>query len=152
MKNINKNQCGYASFMLLDIILAQWWRLVASSEALDLLHQAMCAVLYQCTATAIKMASKVGLFLCCGFICCCPSGSRGNTEQAVAQWQHPVASGVALDMPHWAMPSVLPRCTAMANEIAKNRGAFVWHCRLFCMIIRSYKTMLWSIKTNAELQ
>ncbi len=33
----------------------------------------------------------------------------------------------------------------MAIKMANNRGAFVHCCRLFCMIICSYKTMLWSI-------
>ena len=32
------------------------------------------------------------------FVCCRPGGRWGNTEQVVAQWQRPVASGVALDM------------------------------------------------------
>jgi hypothetical protein len=49
--------------MLLAAILAQWWRPVASSEALDLLHRAICEVMYQRTAESIKIASKVGPFL-----------------------------------------------------------------------------------------
>ncbi len=43
-------------------ILTQWWRPVASTKALDLLHWAMCAVLYQRTAMAIEIASKVDPF------------------------------------------------------------------------------------------
>ncbi len=86
--------------LLLAAILTQWWRPVASSEALDLLNWAMHAVMYRCIAMAIKMASKVGVCFCCCFVCCCPGGCWGNTEQVVAQWQHPVASGVALDMLH----------------------------------------------------
>jgi hypothetical protein len=35
---------------------------VASSEALDLLHQAMQAVLHRCTPTAIEIARKLGAF------------------------------------------------------------------------------------------
>jgi hypothetical protein len=54
------------------------------------------------------------------FFACCPGSRRGNTEQVVTRWQHPVASKVALDMPHWAMPSVLPWHTAMAIEMANN--------------------------------
>jgi len=42
------------------------------------------------------------LHLC--IVCCCPGGRQGNTEWVVAQWRHPVAFGVALDMLHWAMP------------------------------------------------
>jgi hypothetical protein len=85
------------------------------------------------------------------FVCCCPGGRWGNTEWVVARWRQPVASGVALDMPHWTMPSVLLRRTAMAIKTAGRRGAFVRHCRLVCIIIYSYKTMLWSIKTKDEL-
>ncbi len=92
---------------LLTAILARWQHPVASIKALDLLHQAMHAVLYRCTAAAIKMASKVGSFFRCCFVCCCPGGRWGNTEQVVAQWRHPVASGVALNMPNQEMPSVL---------------------------------------------
>jgi hypothetical protein len=62
MKNIYKNWYRYVLFMLLDIILAQWRQPVASSKALDLHHWAMRTVLYQRTATAIKMASNVGPF------------------------------------------------------------------------------------------
>jgi hypothetical protein len=96
---------------LLAAILAQWWYPVASTKALDLLRWAMHTVTYQHTTTAIKMASKVGPFFCCRSICCCPGSRRGNTEQVVAQLQCPVASMVALNMSHWAMPSVLFRRT-----------------------------------------
>jgi hypothetical protein len=47
---------------LLAAILTQWQHPVASTKTLDLLHQAMHAVLYRRTAAAIKMASKVGPF------------------------------------------------------------------------------------------
>jgi hypothetical protein len=43
---------------LLAAILALWWRSVASTQALDLLHWAMRVVLYLHTVAAIKMASK----------------------------------------------------------------------------------------------
>ncbi len=150
MKNINKNRCRYVPFMLLDIILAQWPRPVASTKALYLLLLVMHAVSYRCNAAAIKMTGKVSQFFC--FVCCYPGGCMGDTEQVVTRWQHPVASRVALGMPHWAIPSVLLRCTAMAIKMANDGGAFVCHRRLFCMIICSYKIMLWSIKTNTELQ
>jgi hypothetical protein len=117
MKNIKK-QRSHVPFMLLDIILAQWRRPVASSEALDLLHWAMHAVTYQRIAMAIKVASFVGVIVDCCLFACCPGGRWGNTEQVVARWQCPVASGVALDMPHQAMPSVLLRRTAVAMETA----------------------------------
>jgi hypothetical protein len=65
---------------LLATILTQWWRLVASNKALNLLYWAMRAVLYQRTATAIKMASLFGTFFCHCFVCCCPGGRWGDTE------------------------------------------------------------------------
>jgi hypothetical protein len=109
------------------LILAQWRHPVASSEALDLLHQAMRVVTYQCIAMAINTATFLGLFVDCCLFAYCPGGRWGNTEQVVAQWQHPVAFGVALDMPHQAMPSVLLRRTAVAIETAGGQGAFVHH-------------------------
>ncbi len=106
--------------MLWGIILTQWQHAVASSEALDLLHQAMRAVTYRHIAMAIKMASFAGVFIDCCLYACCPGGRLGNTEQVVAQCQHPVASRVAVDMPHPAMPSVLVllRRTATAIKTA----------------------------------
>ncbi len=69
--------------MLLDIILSQWWRPVASSEALDLFHQAMRMVLYRRTTTAIEMVSKVVHFLSL-FHLLSPQQPPGDTEQVVA--------------------------------------------------------------------
>ncbi len=89
--------------MLSDIILAQWWHPVASSEALDLLHRAMHAVTYLRIAMAIKTASFVDVFVDCRLFACCPGGCWGNTERVVARCQRLVASGVALDMLHWVM-------------------------------------------------
>ncbi len=73
-----------SGFILLDIILAQWWRPVASSKALDLLHRAMCAVLYWCIAAAMNMATFLGEFVDCCLFACCPGGRWGDTEQVVA--------------------------------------------------------------------
>jgi hypothetical protein len=70
MKNIKKNRHSHVPFMLLDIILSRWWRPMASSEALNLLHWAICAVMYRRIAIANKMASKVGVFVdSCLFAC-----------------------------------------------------------------------------------
>jgi hypothetical protein len=104
---------------------------VAYTKALDLLHWAIHEVWYQRFAMAIKMASKVGQFFCRRFVCCCPGSRWGNTEQVVARWRRPVASGVALDMPHWAMLSVLLQRTAMAIKMANNGGAFVCYHQSF---------------------
>ncbi len=46
--------------MLSDRVLARRWCLVAFMKATNLLHQAMCTVLYCHIATAIEMVSKGG--------------------------------------------------------------------------------------------
>ncbi len=150
-ENIKKKHHSPVRFMLSDIILAQWQQPVASIEALDLLHWAMHAVTYRRIAMAIKTASCVGVFVDCCMFACCPGCCWGNTEQVVAQCRRPVASQVALDMLHWAMCFVPHRHTAVAIEMAGGWGAFVCHCHLVCIIIHSYKTMLWAIKTKDEL-
>jgi hypothetical protein len=66
--------------MLMDIVLAQWWHSVASSEAVDLLHWTMRKVTYRRIAMAIKMDSKVGVFFHQCFFACCPCGRWGNTQ------------------------------------------------------------------------
>ena len=43
-------------------MLTQWRCLVAFMKALDLLHRAMCTVLYHRIAMAIKTAIKVGTY------------------------------------------------------------------------------------------
>jgi hypothetical protein len=111
--------------LLLAAILAQWWRPVASSEALDLLYWVMCAVLYWCTATAIEMASKVGAFFHCCCVFCHPGGCRGNTEEVVAQWRRHEVSGVALDMLHQAIQAALHPHICMAINMARDGGALV---------------------------
>jgi hypothetical protein len=74
--------------------------------------------MYRCITMAIEMASFLGVFVDCCLFACCSGGCWGNTKQVVAQCRHPVASGVALDMPHQAMPSVLLRRTAVAIKTA----------------------------------
>ena len=54
-----------------------------------------------------------------------------HKERVVTRWQHPVASGVALDMLHRAMPHVLLQRLHMAIQMACRGGAFVRLCRLF---------------------
>jgi hypothetical protein len=48
----------------------------------------------------------------------------GNTGQILAGWRRPVASKVALDLPHWAMCSALYRLIRMDIEMAREGGAF----------------------------
>ena len=52
-------------------------------------------------------------------------GRQGNTAQALAQWRHPVASSVALDVLHWVMCPALYRRIRMAIKIASNLPAVV---------------------------
>jgi hypothetical protein len=82
----------------------------------------MCVVLYRRTAAAINMATFLGVFVDCCLFACCPGSRWGNMEQVVTQWQHPVASGVAPDMLHWAICFVLHRRTAIAIKMANVGG------------------------------
>jgi hypothetical protein len=84
-ENIEKNGRSHVRFILSDIILAQWWRPVASSKTLDLLHRAMHTVLYRGTTTAINMATFLGVFVDCCLFACCSGGCWGDTEQVVAR-------------------------------------------------------------------
>ena len=68
------------------------------------------------------------------FVDCCPGGCRGNTERVITRWWRPVASGVALDMLHQAMPHVLFQSLRMAIEMASSDGGAIVCCRrLFCL-------------------
>ncbi len=82
----------------------------------------MRAVLYRRTAATINMAIFLGVFVDCCLFVCCPGSRWGNTEQVVTQWWRLVASGVALDMLHWAMRFVLHRRTAIAIKMANVGG------------------------------
>ncbi len=130
-ENIGKKRRSHVRTMLLGTILARWWHPVASSEALDLLHRAMRAVTYWRIAMAIKTAIFARVFVDCSLYACCPGGCWGNTEQVVARCWHPVASRVALDMPHWAMPRSSLQRVCMAIEMACNGGTFVCHCQFY---------------------
>jgi hypothetical protein len=126
-KNTRKKKHMRDRLQLSAAILAQWWCLAASNKALNLLHWVMCTVTYRHIAMAIKTATFLGAFVDCCLFACCPGGCWGNTEQVVTQCWHPVASGVALDMPHRVMPSVLLRHAAVAIQTAGGQGAFVRH-------------------------
>ncbi len=130
-ENIKKNHHSHVQFILLDIILAPWRHPVASSKALDLLHWAMCAVLYRRTAAVMNMATFLGVFVDCCLFACCPGGRWGNMEQVVAQWRLPGASSVALDLLHQVMPRSLLQRNCMAIKMACNRGTFVCHCQFY---------------------
>ncbi len=68
------------------------------------------------------------------FVCCRPGGLQGETQPVVAQWRHLVAFMKALVMLHQAMPHVPLHCLRTAIEFACDRGAFVHHRRLFCLV------------------
>jgi hypothetical protein len=51
-------------------------------------------------------------------------GRRGNTEQALAQWRHSVASSEAMDVLHREMRPTSYCCIAMAIEIVVILPAF----------------------------
>jgi hypothetical protein len=59
-------------------------------------------------------------FLCCFNEFVDHGGRRGNTAQALARWQHPVASSDALDVLYQAMCPTLNRCITMAIKIASD--------------------------------
>jgi hypothetical protein len=117
--------------MLSDIILAQWRRPVASSEALDLLHRAMRTVTYRHIAMVIKRPTFLGVFVDCCLFACCPGGPWGDIEQVVARWRLPGASSVARDLLHRAMPRSSLRCVRMAIKMACDGGTFIRHCRFY---------------------
>jgi hypothetical protein len=56
--------------------------------------------MYWRIAMAIKMTTFLGVFVDCCLFTCYPGGRWGDMEQEVAQCRRPVASGVALYMPH----------------------------------------------------
>ncbi len=122
-----KKRRSHVRFYIINIILARWWRPVASSKAPDLLHWAMRAVLNWCIAAAMNMATFLGVFVDCCLFACCPGGRWGNTEQVVARWRLPGASSEALDLLHQAMPRSLLQRVCMAIEMACNGGTFVRH-------------------------
>jgi hypothetical protein len=125
-ENIKKTLAAMSA-LLFGIILSQWRRSVASSKALDLLHWAMHAITYRLIAMAIKMAIFARVFVDCCLYACCPGGRWGDMEQVVPQCWRPVASRVALDMLHWAMPRSLLQCIRMAIKMACDGGTFVFH-------------------------
>ncbi len=74
------------------------------------------------------------------FVCCCPGGRWGNMERVVVRRQHPVASGIALDMLHWEMRFILHRRTAMAIKTAGRQRTFDRHQRFHHCHKLSYLT------------
>jgi hypothetical protein len=49
---------------------------------------------------------------------------QGNLAQALAQWQHPVASHEALDVLHWVMQPALHCRIRMVIKVTSNLPAF----------------------------
>ena len=120
---------GVSDWVLSEQVLARWWCVAAFMKALDLLHQGMRVVMPHCNFH--RNGHQSGYIIHCCFVCCCPGGRQGNTERVVARWRRPVASGVALDMLHRAMPHVLLQRLTMAIKMVCRGGAFVRCRRLF---------------------
>ena len=57
-----KSGVGMFDWVILEPLLAQWRRIVASLKATNLLHLSILAVSYRRIAMAIETASKVGVF------------------------------------------------------------------------------------------
>ena len=113
---------------------------MSSTQALDLLYQAMCMVQYRylCIAMASKMAGKevrVFFIIIVSSVSVVVVATReiwtyGASSHRQIMAVSRGAFGVALlDMLHWTMPSVLYHCTAMAIKIASKGDA------LFCIIL-----------------
>jgi hypothetical protein len=79
---------------------------------------------------AIEMASKRVHFASL-FFYCRHGGRRGDTEQVVACWQRSVASNVAMDMLHRAMPHVPLHRLCTAIKMACEGGTFARRRRYF---------------------
>jgi hypothetical protein len=112
-------------------VLNRWRCLVAFMKAMNLFQWAMHVVYYHRIAMTIETAIKWVHILHLCFVCCRPGSRQSDKERVVTRWQCPVASGVALDMLHWAMPHVLLQRLCMAILMACRGGAFVRHRRLF---------------------
>ncbi len=67
-------------WFLLATILTQWWCLVASNKALNLLYWAICAVMYPRIAVAIELGISFGVFVDFYLFACCPGSRWGKTE------------------------------------------------------------------------
>jgi hypothetical protein len=70
-----------------------------------------------------------GYILHCRCVDCRHGGRRGDTERGVTRWQHPVASFVALDMLHRAMPRASLQSLRMTIKMACDGGTFARCCR-----------------------
>ncbi len=76
---------------------------------------------------AINSATFLESFVDCCLFFCCPGGRWGNTELVVAQYRHPGASSVALDLLNRGMPRALLQRVRMAIEMACNGGVLSLH-------------------------
>ncbi len=103
---------------LLAAILAQWQRLVASNKALNLLHQAMCAVTYRRIAMAIEVASFLGVFFLLLFVCLLPWRPLG--QYGLSSCPMPECSGFRSSHGHAALGNAI--CIAPAHRRGNRNG------------------------------
>jgi hypothetical protein len=93
---------------------------VASVEALNLLYQAMHAVAYRRIATAIRLASKVGVCFIVIVLYVTPTAAREIQSKYLPN------SIIALNLLHWVMHLVLSWRICRAIETASKVSVFVF--------------------------
>jgi hypothetical protein len=126
MKKLKNNQDRLDRLQILAAILAQWWRLVASNKALNLLYRAMGAVLYRRTATAIKMASLLGTFFLSSFCLLLPWQPLGPYGAS----SRPMAAFSSFRSSHGHAASGDAICIAPAHRCGHQNG---WRMRCICL-------------------
>ena len=126
-KNI-KNRHWHVRLMLLEQVLAQWWHSVASSEALDLLQQAIRAVSYRRIARGHQNGQ---LCWCIYWLLLLPWWTLG--QYRASSCPMPVSSGFRSSPGYATVGGVvcIAPCTAVAIKTAGGQGAFVRHCQFY---------------------
>ncbi len=118
MKKLVKNRHMRDRLQLSAATLAQWWHLVASNKALNLLHQAMCAVTHRRIAMAIKTASFLVVFVDCFFVCLLPWRPLG--QYRASSCPMPVSSSFRSSPGHAALGDAI--CIAPAHHHGHRNG------------------------------
>ena len=72
------------------------------------------------------------------FVDCCHGNGWGDMERVVNQWQRPVASDLALDILHRAMPRALLQCLHMTIKMACDGGISLVTADILFDTTRSY--------------
>ncbi len=127
MKKLRKNWRIGDQLQLLAAILArwhdQWLQLKPWTTSIG-------QCMRYCTGTSARLSKRLEImvhFFIVFFVCCHPGGRWGNTTWILTRWQHPVASGLAMDPLHRAMCAVLYRRISLALKTGCIGGAFDRH-------------------------